>query len=214
MSRWSITPTPEGMRLHRPGRQRLDFAASATISHARPKRLAHQIRQDLWRALQNLKGFSPVVEISGDTVRAGGQVDGPIPPTAQSTAQALLDSPKHRRRWLRHAVLALCALPMAEARAETLTCAPDLPFYCANLHVSCAGRSRLATRVLDIELSETRATIGSTAFNVTHDRDTRILRSDAPGYIRIGPDGRFAERIYVKARALMSIGTCVAQEVS
>ena len=103
MTGWAITPTAGGLRLHRPGRARMDFVATATIQHTRPTRLAHQIRQDLWRKLQKLKGFSPVIEIEGQRVKAGGQVDGPIPPSAIETTQSLLNCPIHRSRWERNA---------------------------------------------------------------------------------------------------------------
>lgn len=73
---------------------------------ARPARLAHQVRQDLWRALRDLRGFSPCVAVrsgpDGITLRAGGQLDGarPTPRDAERIAQ-VLDDPANRARWAR-----------------------------------------------------------------------------------------------------------------
>ncbi len=101
MRGWVITPLEDGIRLARAGRERLDFAVATELAGAAPKRLAHQVRQDLWRALQGLRGFSPVVEIAGDVVRAGGQVDGRVPSNAVAIAQGVLDDPANRARWMR-----------------------------------------------------------------------------------------------------------------
>ncbi|MEO0360348.1 MAG: hypothetical protein AAF322_04530, partial [Pseudomonadota bacterium] len=67
-------------------------------------RLAHQVRQDVWRALRRLRGFSPAVEVrdapGGVTVRAGGRVDGPVPPGAAERIASVLADERNRRRWL------------------------------------------------------------------------------------------------------------------
>lgn len=109
MTGWAVIQDGETLTLARPGRTRLDFAASAVVSGGpiARRRLAHQIRQDLWRRLQSLRGFSPVVEVTGRLgeirVRAGGQVDGACPATAISAAEETLACPQRLARWLRHA---------------------------------------------------------------------------------------------------------------
>ena len=73
---------------------------------------AHQIRQDMWRKLQGMRGFSPVVEVtatgpgSGQAlrVRAGGQVMGRVPSNAAGLIADVLENPADRARWQRHAV--------------------------------------------------------------------------------------------------------------
>ncbi|MBL4811225.1 MAG: hypothetical protein JKX69_02440 [Rhodobacteraceae bacterium] len=71
------------------------------------QRLAQQIRQDLWRALRGLRGFSPVVRVvrAGDLLKvmAGGRVAARKFPKAETERQiaALLAAPKQRARWLR-----------------------------------------------------------------------------------------------------------------
>lgn len=64
--------------------------------------IAHQIRQDLWRALARVRGFSPIVEVtrSGDDmhVRAGGRLDVPAPDLTAQIAR-VLEHPAARARW-------------------------------------------------------------------------------------------------------------------
>ncbi|MCT8159736.1 hypothetical protein [Pseudoruegeria sp. SHC-113] len=88
---------------------RFDVVAEAALPPARHGRLAQQIRQDLWRALRDLRGFSPVVVVQdvagGVRVQAGGRIDAPGFPKAQAEARIaeLLASAPHRARWLAHA---------------------------------------------------------------------------------------------------------------
>ncbi|WP_299928036.1 hypothetical protein [uncultured Pelagimonas sp.] len=107
-SRQSWHELREGSQLtltrHLPAR--FDVSAETTLPPARRGRLARQIRQDLWRELRGLRGFSPVVVIvateEGVKVTAGGQflVRGAVPTNLSTKIQALLDSPAHRARWL------------------------------------------------------------------------------------------------------------------
>jgi hypothetical protein len=94
---------------------RFDFAAKTVISGGaalRKGRLATQVRQDMWRALQSLRGFAPVVRITvlGDDleITAGGAVEGRFP-KAQSEARVseVLECPARRSRWVRGARKAL-----------------------------------------------------------------------------------------------------------
>ncbi len=71
------------------------------LDHAR---LAMQIRQDLWRELRHLRGFSPAVEIVADeaglTVCAGGRLLSGRPPCGTSArVSAMLDDPVRQARW-------------------------------------------------------------------------------------------------------------------
>ena len=83
-----------------------DVSGDAAFPAVRPGRLAHQIRQDMWRELKKLKGFAPAVEITlGDpfTVRAGGRVARHIPPRIDARIADLLEDPANRKRWLAYA---------------------------------------------------------------------------------------------------------------
>ncbi len=85
---------------------RWDVAAETTMPDVGRRRLAHAVRQDMWRLLRNVRGFRPVVEVTrvggGCHVRAGGEVAdriGDIP----ARVQAMLDDGTHRAGWLRAA---------------------------------------------------------------------------------------------------------------
>lgn len=86
---------------------RFDFAVRTVLPHGQPQRLAHQIRQDLWRALQHLRGFSPVVQLEpvavGWAVTAGGRAMGHVAPATLERAASVLDHAGNRARWLRNA---------------------------------------------------------------------------------------------------------------
>lgn len=83
---------------------RFDVCAVSVFPPVRAGRLAQQIRQDLWRILKGLRGFSPVVQIDasdeGCKVHAGGRLVGNAPKEIESHIRNLLDSPTHRARWL------------------------------------------------------------------------------------------------------------------
>lgn len=106
---WHITRTEDALTLSRRLPARFDVVAETTLPGGGSLRLAHQIRQDMWRALQNLRGFSPVVEITsggagqGLRVRAGGQLLRRPPASAAQAIADVLENPKNRNRWLRHA---------------------------------------------------------------------------------------------------------------
>ncbi|MEP1200961.1 hypothetical protein [Tateyamaria sp.] len=105
--RWHITHQDGTVTLSRHLPARFDVAASTQLPPARPVRLAHQIRQDLWRGLSNLRGFSPVVRLEptehGWEVTAGGRVMGRSAPSVEATIDALLSDPAKRTRWVRQA---------------------------------------------------------------------------------------------------------------
>lgn len=70
-------------------------------------RIAHQIRQDMWRKLQGLRGFCPAVRVTtqpgGVAVLAGGAVNGPVTDRARATVAELLSDPALRTRWVENA---------------------------------------------------------------------------------------------------------------
>lgn len=103
-----------------------------------------------------------------------------------------------------------------------VTCQPSHPVFCANVHVTCVGPTRVATFPFRLRANETSgsiaapedaATIGTLyeRAGATWDAATEslILRpSDAQGYIRLHPDGRYTFRFYVGAVGVMSLGRC------
>ncbi|RII37953.1 hypothetical protein DL237_14875 [Pseudooceanicola sediminis] len=82
----------------------------ATTGPVSLTRVAHQVRQDMWRGLQGVRGFSPAVRVElrtgGVCIIAGGRIDGAAPTEATlHRLQRLLESRAHQGRWLRHAAL-------------------------------------------------------------------------------------------------------------
>ena len=105
---WHILRDGDTVTVARKLPVRFDLRATATFPPARSLRLAHQVRQDLWRILRDIKGFRPVVRIrtdaSGLCITAGGDVAGPVPKMqVEARMSALLHDPRARARWLAHA---------------------------------------------------------------------------------------------------------------
>lgn len=107
-TRWHTLHDGAALTLCRHLPPRFDVRARTVLPACAPVRLAHQIRQDMWRALQNVRGFSPVVRVTPEggvlIVEAGGRVIGA---TAGLSAriEAVLEAPALRARWVRFAGL-------------------------------------------------------------------------------------------------------------
>ncbi len=106
-ARWHTLREGDSLTLARHLPPRLELAVQTTLPACNPVRLAHQIRQDLWRALQSLRGFSPVVRLDpvqdGWAVTAGGRAPQPIADAMFDRARAVLDDPANRARWVAQA---------------------------------------------------------------------------------------------------------------
>ena len=94
--------------------------------------------------------------------------------------------------------------------AALLSCTPALPFFCQNIHIGCAGRSRVETQ--SFEISDTTVTFTDGTTWQTHhnqDRNAAIFRhTNDRDWIRIEADHRFTLRRYENATALMTRGIC------
>lgn len=107
-NRWHILREEGTLTLARRLPVRFDLQVRTVLPVARKLRLAHQVRQDMWRALRDQRGFAPVVRVAEENgvlvVTAGGQVDGAF---ARAEAEAriahVLYNPENRRRWIRWA---------------------------------------------------------------------------------------------------------------
>ncbi|MEM6480753.1 MAG: hypothetical protein AAF681_02830 [Pseudomonadota bacterium] len=104
--RWHIVRSADHVVLARRLPARFDIAATTTLPQLRLIPLVHLVRQDIWRALRGLRGFSPVIEArlhaSGVTLRAGGPVAGlSIASVLQDRLRAVLDDRPNRERWQR-----------------------------------------------------------------------------------------------------------------
>ena len=105
--RWHVIRDNGGLTLARHLPVRFDLQAETTLPSGDPLRLAHQIRQDMWRVLQNLRGFSPVVQVmpcdAGWHITAGGRLLAPATQTSRQQVQDVLETGRNRARWMRHA---------------------------------------------------------------------------------------------------------------
>lgn len=108
---WHIQRDDAALTLARRLPAQFDFAVTTAISGGaglRRSRIAMLVRQDMWRALQNLRGFSPVVRVAVRGVdleiTAGGQVTGQFPKArCEEILSAVMDDPKRRQRWVQNA---------------------------------------------------------------------------------------------------------------
>ncbi|SDJ16189.1 hypothetical protein [Salipiger marinus] len=106
---WHITRAEGTLTLSRRLPARFDLGVGTILPQvARPERLAHQVRQDLWRALRDLRGFAPCVRITPQDgqlhLLAGGEVAGAVPRAqAEARIAAVLEDGARRARWLRWA---------------------------------------------------------------------------------------------------------------
>ncbi len=104
--RWYITQDAGVWTLCRSLPARFDLWAETFLPEANPARLMHQIRQDLWRALQKVRGFQPVIQLRPEAdmwrVRAGGQAPVFARVHTETVSDVLAD-PRNRARWIQHA---------------------------------------------------------------------------------------------------------------
>lgn len=112
--------------------------------------------------------------------------------------------------------LGVAGLSAQPAKAEVYTCTPALPFYCANIHIGCAGRSTVPTSkfTLSFEASEAIASFAdgtilrSRVVMSFAKKEGAIVLRDGRDWIRIESGGAYSQRIYRKGAALMTRGTC------
>lgn len=105
---WHIQSDETSLTLSRLAPARFDVFSETVLPAGRKLRLAHQVRQDLWRALQDMRGFTPVIEVreaaEGLIVKAGGQFSGVFPKASTEARIAdVLADPAKRDRWNRFA---------------------------------------------------------------------------------------------------------------
>ena len=117
MRRWTVVEQQDFLLLHRTGpAPEWVVEVSRTLnwpsSPGQRLRVAHQVRQDIWRACRSTRGFVPVVQVSTDghqtVIRAGGSLttrSGHIP-AIEARIAAVLDSENNRRRWRAYAIRA------------------------------------------------------------------------------------------------------------
>lgn len=110
MTGWHIIRDDRALTLSRHAVPRFDVAAETRFPPLRMLPLAQMIRQDMWRLLQRLRGFAPVVTVreteTGLHVTAGGSLACPAPKRhVEAEIRSLLESEDGRLRWERCARL-------------------------------------------------------------------------------------------------------------
>ncbi|SHK00647.1 hypothetical protein SAMN05444000_1175 [Shimia gijangensis] len=103
-NRWHIIREDNCLTVTRALPVRFDVVAETVVPDGSRRRLAQQVRQDLWRRLQDVRGFQPAVQVTreagGCRITAGGRIAGHFPKARiESEIADLLASPKHRDRW-------------------------------------------------------------------------------------------------------------------
>lgn len=109
------------------------------------------------------------------------------------------------------------------AQAVAVHCRPALPFFCANIHVACSGRTELKTFAFALKAQSGRGWIESAGAEAAGlqalyadgrvDWDPGaayvILRPrGARGYIKLLANGSYSFRHYAQDTGLMSHGHC------
>jgi hypothetical protein len=106
---WHIARVGDTLTLSRMRTARFDLAEVTFIpgENLVRSRIAHQIRQDMWRRLQRLRGFCPAVRVTaqagGLAILAGGAIEGRVTDRARETIAEVLNDPKLRARWIKNA---------------------------------------------------------------------------------------------------------------
>jgi hypothetical protein len=104
---WHILRDEDGLTLARHLPVRLDVSVVSEVPLCDAGRLARQVRQDMWRALQRVRGFSPVVRVErlkeGMRITAGGRVPAVARSDAQRRIADVLGDGCRRARWVRWA---------------------------------------------------------------------------------------------------------------
>lgn len=116
-------------------------------------------------------------------------------------------------------LLVICLVRSADADDGwySYSCEPALPVFCRNIHVGCAGATKMRTSTFEVVIAGADARItfagSDTAIHgrVSDSRDLVIRLRNSRDWIRIQRDKRFSHRIYRKRGAAMSFGTCARE---
>lgn len=108
------------------------------------------------------------------------------------------------------------------AASGEVSCQPTLAFFCANMHVSCAGLTSIATFPFKLRASGAAGTIesapGTDSVRAPYENGrvewdpagayVIVLPRTGGGYIKLLADGGYSFRHYARHDAAMSLGRC------
>jgi hypothetical protein len=103
-----------------------------------------------------------------------------------------------------------------------ISCQPSLPYFCSNMHVSCAGQTTLSTFTFSLRVTPSGGALEAPPGNETiveRYADSQLEWSNdglylivrpawSSGYIKLFRDGRYVFRHYPLHEGVMSLGTC------
>ena len=103
-----------------------------------------------------------------------------------------------------------------------ISCQPSLPYFCSNMHVSCAGQTTLSTFTFSLRVTPSGGALKAPPGNeaiVERYADSQLEWSNdglylivrpawSSGYIKLFQDGRYVFRHYPRHEGVMSLGTC------
>lgn len=107
----------------------------------------------------------------------------------------------------------------ASGQKQAYFCQPALLVFCQNIHVSCSGRTHIATVPFQVSILGSLAQVSfadaksSIVGHVRNGPDTVVRLAGSQDWIRIEPDGKYSYRIYRKGIAAMSYGMCLVPKV-
>jgi hypothetical protein len=107
-------------------------------------------------------------------------------------------------------------------REGRVACEPSGPYFCANMHVACAGRTTVPTFPFSLRVTPGGAALEAPpraeAFVERYARGRAEWSSEghyvivrpagSSGYIKLFQDGKYVFRHYPQAEGIMSRGTC------
>ncbi|HEX9182681.1 MAG TPA: hypothetical protein VF876_05410 [Burkholderiales bacterium] len=107
-------------------------------------------------------------------------------------------------------------------REGHVACKPSVPYFCANLHVTCAGKTAVPTFPFSLRTAPNGVALGAAADAQTFvemyagsrvewssDGQHVIVRpAQSSGYIKLFRDGTYVFRYYPQHEGVMSLGTC------
>jgi len=102
----------------------------------------------------------------------------------------------------------------ADVEVRSYDCVPLRPFFCRNIHVACAGRTKLPTSPFRVSVAGDLAKVDfegpepSGQGRVSGSGELVIRLETNRSWIRIQPDGRYSHRIYWGGGSAMSQGSC------
>jgi hypothetical protein len=107
------------------------------------------------------------------------------------------------------------------AKEGAVSCQPALRYFCANIHVSCSGRSSISAFPFEILIHGGQAEISAdnqTMAGLLRDKHSFHWSSDGryllikfrfnQGYLKVSESGKYSFRYYQAGSALMSQGRC------